>query len=448
MVAIVTRAGKGSPLTNAEVDANFTNLNNGKVETNFSAVVAALGYTPYNATNPSNFLDQAGVRASFSVTGDLTYNSTTGVFGVNVPVTSVAGRTGAVTLTTTDVSEGTNQYFTNARARSALSFSAGSGAYNSSTGVITIPTNTNQLTNGAAFITASASITGNAATATTLQTARLIGGVSFNGSADINLPGVNAAGNQNTTGSAATLTTARTINGVSFNGSANITVTANTPNSVTFNNGGSGAASGSTFNGSGAVTVSFNTVGAPSTTGTNASGTWGISISGNAATVTNGVYTTGDQTIGGVKTFSSDIRVGGTSGRFINCDSGATNAIRFTNAANSLYVFTFADNGNFTAAGTVTANSDERLKKDWTTVPTDFLDQLAQVKHGTYTRIDTGVRQLGVSAQSLQPVAPEAVLSGEHLSVAYGNVALVAAIELAKELITIRQKLAKIIDEE
>ena len=29
MVTIVTRAGKGSPLTNAEVDANFTNLNAG-----------------------------------------------------------------------------------------------------------------------------------------------------------------------------------------------------------------------------------------------------------------------------------------------------------------------------------------------------------------------------------------------------------------------------------
>jgi hypothetical protein len=60
--------------------------------------------------------------------------------------------------------------------------------------------------------------------AATLTTARTIGGVSFNGSADIDLPGVNTTGNQNTTGSAATLTTARTINGVSFNGSANITV--------------------------------------------------------------------------------------------------------------------------------------------------------------------------------------------------------------------------------
>ena len=68
-------------------------------------------------------------------------------------------------------------------------------------------------------------VTGNAATATILQTARNIGGVSFNGSAAINLPGVNTAGNQNTSGNAATATTlqtARTIGGVSFNGSANI----------------------------------------------------------------------------------------------------------------------------------------------------------------------------------------------------------------------------------
>lgn len=66
---------------------------------------------------------------------------------------------------------------------------------------------------------------GNAATATKLQTARKIGGVAFDGTADIALPGVNAAGNQNTTGNAATATklkTAVTIGGVSFDGSASI----------------------------------------------------------------------------------------------------------------------------------------------------------------------------------------------------------------------------------
>ena len=55
--------------------------------------------------------------------------------------------------TTTNIAEGSNLYYTDARSRAALSFTAGSGAYNSTTGVITIPTNTNQLTNGANYIT-------------------------------------------------------------------------------------------------------------------------------------------------------------------------------------------------------------------------------------------------------------------------------------------------------
>jgi hypothetical protein len=67
----------------------------------------------------------------------------------------------------------------------------------SATGTVTAPT-------------FSGALSGNATTATTLQTARTIGGVSFNGSANINLPGVNAAGNQNTTGNAASATTVTT----------------------------------------------------------------------------------------------------------------------------------------------------------------------------------------------------------------------------------------------
>lgn len=111
---------------------------------------------------------------------------------------------------------------------------------------------------------------GNAATATALQTARLIGGVSFNGTANINLPGVNTTGNQNTTGSAAKLTTARTLTigstGKSFDGSANVAWT-------------------------------LAEIGVPSLTGGGASGTWGISITGNAATAT----TAGDASnLGGV----------------------------------------------------------------------------------------------------------------------------------------------------
>lgn len=63
-------------------------------------------------------------------------------------------------------------------------------------------------------------------------------------------------------------------------------------------NGGTGATTAS-----GARTA----LDVPSTSGSGATGTWGIGISGNAATVTNGVYTTGTQTIGGEKIFSGTI---------------------------------------------------------------------------------------------------------------------------------------------
>ena len=71
--------------------------------------------------------------------------------------------------------------------------------------------------------------------ATKLATASTIGGVAFDGTANINLPGVNAAGNQSTTGNAATATklqTARTIaltgdvtGSVNFDGSGNVSIT-------------------------------------------------------------------------------------------------------------------------------------------------------------------------------------------------------------------------------
>lgn len=66
--------------------------------------------------------------------------------------------------------------------------------------------------------TMSADTTGLAATATALATARTIGGVSFNGTANINLPGVNTTGNQDTSGNAATVT-----NGLYTNSNQTIT---------------------------------------------------------------------------------------------------------------------------------------------------------------------------------------------------------------------------------
>jgi hypothetical protein len=99
---------------------------------------------------------------------------------------------------------------------------------------------------------------------------------------------------------ATTLQTARTINGVSFNGSANITV--NTPNTLTMGVSGTGLSGSATFNGGTATTftvtsnaTSANTASAivaRDASGNFSAGTITASLSGNASTVTNGLYTT------------------------------------------------------------------------------------------------------------------------------------------------------------
>lgn len=103
--------------------------------------------------------------------------------------------------------------------------------------------------------------------------------------------------------------------------------------------------------------------------------------------------------------------------------------------------------GNMVAAGNVTAYSDERLKKNWRNVSADFVERLAEVKNGIYDRIDEeGLTQIGVSAQSLQKVMPEAVITGldDTLTVSYGNAALVSAVELAKRAVEQDARIAKL----
>lgn len=131
----------------------------------------------------------------------------------------------------------------------------------------------------------------------------------YNGSAWADLSATYAIAITGNAGTATTLASARTINGVSFNGSANINV--NTVAAATFNNGGAGAASGSTFNGGTAITVSYNTVGAPSAAGVGASGTWAIAITGNAATATSATSATSATTAGNI-TGVAAIANGGT----------------------------------------------------------------------------------------------------------------------------------------
>ena len=166
-------------------------------------------------------------------------------------------------ITIVDSSSGNNNIKTDASLK-----------YNPSTNTITTVNITGNVTGN---------LTGNASSATVLQTTRTIGGVSFNGSASINLPGVNQTGNQNTSGSSASCTgnsatatilqTTRTIGGVSFNGSANINLpgvnqagnqnTSGNAGSATvlettrnFSISGEITANAQSFNGSGNVTLS------------------------------------------------------------------------------------------------------------------------------------------------------------------------------------------------
>lgn len=108
------------------------------------------------------------------------------------------------------------------------------------------------------------SLKGNADTATRLATTRKIGGVPFDGTADISLPGVNAAGNQSTTGNAATATKWQTARTLALTGDV------------------TGSA---TIDGSGNVSID--------TTGSNL------------------VHKTGAESIGGDKTFTGKVNVSG-----------------------------------------------------------------------------------------------------------------------------------------
>jgi len=224
-------------------------------------------------------------------------------------------------------------------------------------------------------------------------------------------------------------------------------------------------------------------------TGANATGTWPIAISGNAATSTTAAACSGNSatatlatnasglnstalavanTWAGTQTFNGgNINCGGAASQYggisingikngysgINLRSGTTNfatlmanaaAVGLYNAAETAWIFSCDQSGNFTATANVTAYSDERLKKNWTNLADDFIQRLAKVKHGTYDRLDIEQRQVGVSAQSLREVMPEAVMLGadDMLSVAYGNAALAACIELAKEVVMLRERVA------
>ena len=137
-----------------------------------AAVLGALSYqgTWDASTNTPTLTSSVGTKGYYyvvSVAGNTNLNGITdwlvgdwAVFNGSIwqkvdnteTVTSVNGQTGAVVLTTTNVAEGTNLYYTDARARAAIS--AGTGiSYDNATGVVTntAPDQTVALTDGTAI---------------------------------------------------------------------------------------------------------------------------------------------------------------------------------------------------------------------------------------------------------------------------------------------------------
>ena len=93
--------------------------------------------------------------------------------------------------------------------------------------------------------------------------------------------------------------------------------------------------------------------------------------------------------------------------------------------------------------GDISLTSDERLKTDWRTLDKNIVTALTTVKSGTYRRTDTGAIQVGVSAQYLRNILPEAVheAGDGELSVSYGNAALALCVELAKRIVELEERI-------
>ena len=179
-----------------------------------ATVATTVTITDNESTNENNAIvftsggDVDGGNLGLESDGDLTYNPSTGTVTATVFSGSLTGNASTATNATnashvlvTD-NESTNEENLITFVEDATSSTGNVGlemdgnlTYNPSTGTVT----------ATAF---SGSLTGNASTATALATARNIGGVSFDGTSNIDLPGVNTAGNQNTSGTATNATNA------------------------------------------------------------------------------------------------------------------------------------------------------------------------------------------------------------------------------------------------
>ena len=196
---------------------------------------------------------------------------------------------------------------------------------------------------------------------------------------------------------------------------------------------GTAGQSSHVINASGAIGLNTNLGTTPALSGTTGYGTSGQVLTSGGSAAAPTWTTISGATITPTTTTGTYYIIGttSTSGGLSTASISNTNVVSYN-----------ANTGALTAVS-VAGSSDERLKTDWKDVSPTFVNDLANVKHGTFTRISSGNIEPGVSAQSLQTVLPEAVIEGEDgmLAVNYGGAALVAAIELAKEVKALRAEI-------
>jgi len=252
--------------------------------------------------------------------------------------------------------------------------------------------------------------TGNAATATALETARNIGGVSFDGTGNINLPGVNTSGSQDTSGNAATATalaTARTIGGTSFDGTGNIAVALSAAATALET---ARTIGGVSFDGTANINLpGVNTAGNQNTSGTAAIATT-VTITDNESTNEDNaiIFTAGGDVDGGNLGLESDgtLTYNPSTGKitatgFIGALTGDVTGDVTGNVSGTAATVTGAAQSNITSLGTLTTLTVDNIIINGTNIGhTSDTDSIAIASDGVTTFSQKDVHSVGLSVKN------------------------------------------------
>jgi hypothetical protein len=174
-------------------------------------------------------------------------------------------------------------------------------------------------------------------------------------------------------------------------------------------------------------------------TGTGSAGTapvWDTLVSGDIPA--NAANTSGTAAVASAVTNTGAVTAAGPYyPAFLSANTSSNQAL------NTATALTFNASTGALSATSHVSSSDERKKTNWRDLPEDFIELLANVKHGIYDRVEGGNTEVGVGGQSLQAILEQGVIADEEgfLSVMYGNVALVACIKLAERVLELEAKL-------